>query len=110
VSYKNYLNKKLMNEDEESTTYAYLAARFLSKLDDVIKHGLPEVFDDMRGFVINGITELPWEVSKFKKSVEWIKSQEKWLEMVEEIKHNFDFNIDKFLELKLASMEDKLNG
>jgi hypothetical protein len=101
---------KLLNEDEESTTYAYLAARFLSKLDDVIKHGLPDIFDDMRGLVINYITELPWEVDKFKKSVEWIKSQDKWPEMADDIKHNFDFDISKFLDLKVQSMEDKLNG
>jgi hypothetical protein len=99
----------------ETTSIEYdnsikLAIRFINKLEDILKNGLPDGFDDVKEFLRNAISELPWQVDKFKKSVDYMKAQGEWPVISSDMEHNFDFDIDKYMDVKVAEMEGKLNG
>jgi hypothetical protein len=98
----------MLNEGEEVGNEIHLASRFMQKIEGVLKHGLPDAFEDFKDFLRNSLTELPWQIDKFKKAVEWIKSQDQYQEIINNIKHNFDFNLDKLLDAKVVHMEKEL--
>src|SRR5271157_2103993 len=100
----------MLAEGLEVNPSTHLAVRFLGKMEEVIKRGLPDGFDDVRLFVKNAISELPWQIDKFKNSVEWMKTQPEWENILFSMKHEYDFDLNQFLDVKLMTMEKLLKG
>jgi hypothetical protein len=107
MSYKDYV-VKLINENKDTGINIYLTLRFIGKIEDVIKRGLPEGFSDIKSYIKNALTELPFQIDKFKKSVEWIKNQDEWPNIVDNMNLHYDFDINKYLDNKVSESDKRL--